>query len=94
MTAMIRRHAAALFLAGWYLMTPSSMLPQGIAYKKPLRQWYIVRSFDTADDCQDFLSTFFEDSREKQALNMLEPAYRDYMFAECIASDDPRLRGK
>ena len=68
-------------------------LPQGIAYKKPLRQWHIVRSFDTADDCQDFLSTFFEDSREKQALNMLEPAYRDYMFAECIASDDPRLRG-
>jgi hypothetical protein len=25
-------------------------------------------------------------------LNMLEPAYRDYMFAECVASDDPRLK--
>jgi hypothetical protein len=28
------------------------------------------------------------------ALNMLEPAYRYFMFAECIASDDPRLKEK
>jgi hypothetical protein len=53
-----------------------------------------VRGFDTADDCNDFLSTFFEGSQQKQALNMLEPAYRDYMFAECIASDDSRLKEK
>ena len=37
---------------------------------------------------------FFEDSRQKVALNMLKPAYRDFMFAECIASDDPRLKEK
>jgi hypothetical protein len=30
----------------------------------------------------------------KKALNMLEPAYRDYMFAECIAIDDLRLKEK
>ena len=46
------------------------------------------------DDCQDFLGTFSEDSQQKQALNMLEPVYRDYMFAECIATDDPRLKEK
>jgi hypothetical protein len=48
----------------------------------------------SADDCDDFLSTFFEHSRQKQALNMLEPAYRDYVFAECISTDDPRLKEK
>jgi hypothetical protein len=56
-----------------------------------LRKWQIVQGFDSADDCEHFLSTFFEHSRQKKGLNMLEPAYRDYMFAECIASDDPRL---
>jgi hypothetical protein len=71
------RHAAALALVGWYLMIPSSMLPAGAAYKEPLRKWQIVRSFDTADDCNGFLSSFFESSQQKQALNKLEPAYRD-----------------
>jgi len=88
---MKRRHAAALVLVGWYLIIPSSTLPPGVAYTQPLSKWAIVRGFDTADDCDDFLSTFFEDSRQKQALNMLEPAYRDYMFAKCISTDDPRL---
>lgn len=88
-------HAAALALVGWYLMIPpSSTLPPGVAYKEPLRNWKIVRGFDTADDCDDFLSTFFEQAREKQGLNILEPAYRDYMFAECVASDDPRLQAQ
>jgi hypothetical protein len=87
-------HAAALALVGWYLIIPSSTLPPGVAYSQPLSKWAIVRGFDTADDCDDFLSTFFEDSRQKQALNMLAPAYRDYMFAKCISTDDPRLEGK
>jgi len=94
MAGMKLRPAAALTLVGWYLMIPSSMLPPGVAYKEPLRKWQIVRGFDTADDCNDFLSTFFEGSQQKQALNMLEPAYRDYMFAECVATDDPRLKEK
>jgi hypothetical protein len=88
------RHTAALALIGWYLIIPSSTLPPGVAYSQPLSKWAIVRGFDTADDCDDFLSTFFEDSRQKQALNMLEPTYRDYMFAKCINTDDPRLEGK
>ena len=84
-------HAAALALVGWYLIIPSSTLAPGVAYKEPLREWQIVRAFDSADDCEDFRSVFFDRSRQKQGLNMLEPAYRDYMFAECISSDDPRL---
>ena len=94
MAGMKRRHAAALALVGWYLIIPLSTLPQSVAYKEPLSKWQIVQGFDTADDCNDFLSTFFADSRQKRALNLLEPAYRDYMFAECISTDDPRLKEK
>lgn len=88
------RHAAALALVGWYLMIPQSALPPNVAYKKPLSTWQTIQSFDTADECQDYLSDFFQRSREKAALNMLEPAYRDFMFAQCVASDDPRLKAK
>jgi hypothetical protein len=94
MAGMKPRHAASLALVGWYLITPPSTLPPDVSYKAPLRRWHIVRGFDTADDWEDSRSSFFEDSRQKVALNMLEPAYRDFMFAECIASDDPRLKEK
>jgi hypothetical protein len=87
------RHAAALALVGWYLIIPSSMLPTATAHKEPFRRWQIVRGFDSADDCEDFRSDFFERSRQRHGLNVLEPAYRDYMFVECIATDDPRLKG-
>jgi hypothetical protein len=91
---MSLRHAAALALVGWYLMVPQSTLPANVAYKRPLSTWQTIQAFDTAEECQDYLSTFFQRSREKAALNMLEPAYRDFMFAQCVASDDPRLKAK
>jgi hypothetical protein len=90
---MMLRHAVAFALVGWYLIIPSSTMPPGVAHKEPFRKWQIVRGFDSADDCEDFRSAFFEHSRQKHGLNVLEPAYRDYMFAECIATDDPRLKG-
>ena len=88
------RHVAARALVGWYLIIPSSTLPLGIAHREPFRKWQTVRGFDSADDCEDFRSAFFEQSRQKHGLNVLEPAYRDYMFAECVATDDPRLKEK
>jgi hypothetical protein len=69
---------------------PSTVAPDVSYYKAPSRKWHIVRDFNTADDCEDSRSSFFEHSRRKVALNMLEPAYRDFVFAECIATDDPR----
>lgn len=89
--------AAALALMGWmgwYLMIPRSTLPPDIAYKRPLSTWQTLQAFDTAEQCEDYLNNFFQDSREAAALNMLEPAYRDFMFAKCVASDDPRLKAK
>ena len=65
-------NAIALALSGWYLVIPTSTLPPSVAYKESLPRWQIVRGFDTADACEDFLTTFFEQSREKQSLNILE----------------------
>ena len=92
--SMKTRPAAALALVGWYLMVPPANLSKTDAYKQPLNRWVIVRSFDTADDCEDFQDTFFESSREAETLGTLSPAHRDYMFATCVASDDPRIKGK
>ncbi len=84
-------HAATLVLVGWYLIVPPSKLSPTYAYQQPLKMWQIIRSFDTADDCEEFKGAFFQSSQQEHALGMLNPSYRDYMFAECIASDDPRL---
>ena len=78
-------------LAGWYLLIPPTGVPVGEAYKRPYNTWRIVRGFEQADDCEDFKDSFIESSREKAATGVLEPAYRDYMFAQCLASNDPRL---
>lgn len=87
-------HAAALALMGWYLLIPPATLPPNVSYRSPLSKWQTISAFDSADECQDFLTTFFQTSRQKAALNLLEPAYRDFMFAKCVASDDPRLDGE
>ena len=86
--------SVAITLAGWYLLLPPSKFPRTDAYKKPLGAWEIVRGFDTADDCEDFKESFFESSRQSDSLGTLDPAYRDYMFSQCVATDDPRLKNK
>jgi hypothetical protein len=87
--------AAALVVAGWYLIIPPSIPPGSTyGYDKPVNQWRIIQAFDSADDCEDFKATFFDSSRQQRALGVLDPAYRNYMFAQCIASDDPRLRSR
>src|SRR5271166_2192804 len=102
------RHAAALALVGWYLMVPpqpllnkpshlgpSALNPNGqdLPYTiglpdrdAPISQWHSVGSFDSAAEC-------------KAALNGSEKRYshdeammRSLFDAQCIASDDPRLK--
>ncbi|HEY2107479.1 MAG TPA: hypothetical protein VGH29_16895 [Candidatus Binataceae bacterium] len=89
------RQAIALMLAaGWYLMVPPAKLSKSYAYKQPLNRWQVVQGFDDADSCADFRDNFFESSRQQRTLGVLNPAYRDYMFAQCVATDDPRLRAR
>jgi hypothetical protein len=85
--------AAAFALFGWYLMLPPSIPPGSpLGYKRPLSQWQVVRAFDNAEQCEEYKGTFFDSARQERAFGVLAPAYRNYMFAQCVASDDPRLR--
>ncbi len=100
------RHAAALALTGWYLMTP----PLG-AHDEPLSHWNILKTFDTAAECQSSRQEFVQAGTE--ALDVkAAPASPDkfhdeaaalrkrieigssFPWAVCIAADDPRLKGK
>jgi hypothetical protein len=88
---MTIRHAAALALAGWYLMIP----PAHAYSNAPLNRWEIVNSFDTAAGCQMNRSEFIQDGTRRMKANQ-SASDRDwgmrYEAALCISTDDPRLK--
>jgi len=116
------RHAAALALVGWYLMTPLIDHEHGqIIYSAPLAYWQIEDSFDTAAECRrgrdsniQFQMRLAKTHHETEAQEERYEAETDArmkwpsgtakksrgfglqadMFAQCIASDDPRLKEK
>jgi hypothetical protein len=88
------RHAAALALVGWYLMTPplslSSSHQAGVDLSKPLSEWVRIESYDTASDC----------NKEIEAINNRAVSYArehhammlELFHGQCVATDDPRLK--
>jgi hypothetical protein len=95
------RHAAALALVGWYLMVPprdarrDRVVPDSGA---PLSNWFWAGSFDSVDACQRNQE---KEIAKVQKLELAQFAARrsrsvkmDFWEARCIASDDPRLKGK
>jgi hypothetical protein len=88
---MNRYHATTLALVGWYLMIPPKVIEDSARHMHVLgsflSQWSILESFDTAKECETRVA-----ETRKELLGMqitLEEARP--LFAECIASDDPRL---
>ncbi len=83
------RHAAALALAGWFLMVPIPDL------SGPIAKWDHYAAFETEAACEaqrlkviesnqaDFELMGFSDQEVKHAL----------LQSQCVASDDPRLKG-
>ncbi len=93
------RHAAALALVGWYLMSPLvDQKAAKIVYEAPLTYWEHEGSFDTAAECErkrkenvrwiTNLTIKRTDTSPGSHLG-LDSA----LAAKCIASDDPRLKG-
>ena len=92
------RHAAALALTGWYLMIPPAIEEHSNhrLYTKaaPLSQWQMLKSFDTAKECEGAVEALAKplraaiDQQQHLSLDDMRPLY-----ARCFASDDPRLRG-
>ena len=92
------RHAAALALVGWYLMTPPTSKNK-IHDDLPLSQWEKVQSSDTESQCQDALTDLYNPSIDKRMRETTKPeAYKVFKrFMEdmrCVSTDDPRLKEK
>ena len=82
------RHAAALALVGWYLMIPS-VTPSGYDNAAPLGKWFVYGGYDSAHECEG--AKFLDREGLKQRHDPLADAFKN---AQCIATDDPRLKEK
>lgn len=89
------RHAAALALVGWCLMIPplsrSSSGEIGSDFSRPLSEWFPVGVYDTEADCDKEINAMNQRaaSMAREHRTMLSLSH-----AQCIASDDPRLKEK
>ena len=97
------RDALALTLVGWYLIVPPAgrTLRAGLAL--PLSQWRTVASFDNAVKCESGKRKglpLVEKRIKKDAEKAGVPAHDSDVqllaqrLLRCVASDDPRLKGK
>ena len=96
------RHAATLALVGWYLLMPPSF-----DSTIPLSKWNRINTFDSADKCRTFELTIQheisdpagEEKIRKEAAKAGKSWNRDLAIsrskaAQCVSTDDPRLKGK
>jgi hypothetical protein len=90
-------HAAAFALAAWFLMMPPPR-PVGdhfeTNFSAPLSKWTRVRRFDLQSQCE----TTREAYRQKPTGNLVimlgeAKAQATSKASQCVASDDPRLKG-
>ena len=104
---MTLRHAAALALVGWYLMVPPYNDNFVIDSRAPLSQWQVFMPYDDAATCEAVLTDrvrvattvlnhperYTHDYRPGTADRFITQQ-RQFEFAQCIASDDPRRKEK
>ncbi len=101
------RHIAALALVGWYLMVPPLDSPNGAlntSANYPLSAWIHAphEVFGTRQDCEAELANqraYLESALRRLgapgAYNQLAQAHVERMrVAQCISTDDPRLKEK
>ena len=93
---MKQRHAVALVLVGWYLMVPPTTdNTVNVDPSVPLPKWVVLRAFDTAAACNDAQDQLrYHTSRLNLQIPVAAAASEAAEFSQCIASDDPRLKGK
>jgi hypothetical protein len=83
------RHAAALALVGWYLMTPLARNGK-VVLGVPLTQWSHWDSFDSSLECRNAGLDLMKRQEDRGNQNLIASADA----FECIATDDPRLKQK
>jgi hypothetical protein len=92
---LVRRHAAALALVGWYLMMPPPPdRPNGpVDISASLSRWEIIDSFDGAEECSKYRFIIQGFMADPTTGKKRDPTPRG-AAAVCISTDDPRLKSK
>ena len=95
------RHAAALTLVGWYLLSPPIVMEGDKAKVNssvPLSKWHIARVYETKSVCERMIAkdraTAEIQKDWNNPLGNVAAANKQYVWLKnqrCIASDDPRL---
>jgi len=93
------RHVAALALMGWYLMVPPPKVdgPLLVDLNAPLSKWTVYSPYETAAECTEGHVVFGETIRKNRAKEPTQQnrmQYQQVTSAQCIASNDPRLKPK
>jgi hypothetical protein len=102
MAGMKPRHTAALALVGWYLMMPPPYWSKTNPRNAPLKEWTLFGRYDSAQECSDERSKMIRVQSMALLSDLAEgvsdanrPSLSlDFKHAQCIASDDPRLKEK
>lgn len=93
-------HSAAFLLAlGWYLMVPPLTRDYSARDDLPLQEWTSAGAFDSAAECERAKSRVLEkyqadikNAATREAAEYAERRSLYFRYAQCIVSDDPRLR--
>ena len=100
MADMESGHAAALALVGWYLMMPPLYWSKANPPTAPLRQWTVFGRYDSAQEGSDERTKMIRVQSMALLSDLAEgvsdanrPSLSlDFKHAQCITSDDPRLK--
>lgn len=85
----LQHAAAALALAGWYLLTPPLQDNGHFDTSAPLSEWRIQSGFGTGEDCKNTVAEL-----SSKAMKEGRSGDADELKAsQCVSTDDPRLKG-
>ena len=105
---MASRHAAALAVVGWYLLSP---LPRAdpkpgvvsgvlVDADRPLAEWKVTKTFPTGGECQVYLKNWIIE-QQLAAEKLRDSAPKQSLLelnirsnSVCIDGDDSRLKPK
>jgi hypothetical protein len=82
-------HAAALILAGWYLMTPPLQAGGRYDTAAPLSKWQVESGFSSGQDCRKTIA----DLSQRAAAQGRQDDAQELKVAKCVSTDDPRIKG-
>jgi hypothetical protein len=84
-------HVAALASIGWYLMIPPPMSSDRLMVElnAPLSKWRVFSPYATAAECAQGQIKYAALTSKGDKLQ-----HWQFIAAQCIASDDPRLKEK